>query len=95
VIGSFADRETRALFEDGKSRRWNSIVRTAVRKLVQVDSVNRLDELNAPPGNRLEALRGDRRGSIAFASAANGAFVFGGRATASTMWKLWITTEWR
>ena len=62
VIRSFADRETRALFETGKSRRWNSIARIAVRKLVQVDSATRLDELNAPPGNRLEALKGNRAG---------------------------------
>jgi proteic killer suppression protein len=62
VIKSFAEKRTRALFETGKSRRWNSIARVAVRKLVQIDSVATLDELNAPPGNRLEALRGDRAG---------------------------------
>ena len=44
------------------SRRWNSIARVAVHKLVQIDSVTTLDELNVPPGNRLEALRGDRAG---------------------------------
>lgn len=44
------------------SRRWNSIARVAVRKLVQIDSVTTLDELNVPPGNRLEALKGDRAG---------------------------------
>ena len=44
------------------SRRWNSISRVAVRKLVQIDSVATLDELNVPPGNRLEALKGDRAG---------------------------------
>jgi proteic killer suppression protein len=63
VIKSFADKPTRALFETGMSRRWNSIARVAVRKLVQIDSVATLDELNAPPGNRLEALKGDRAGS--------------------------------
>ena len=44
------------------SRRWNSIARVAVRKLVQIDSVATLDELNVPSGNRLEALKGDRAG---------------------------------
>jgi toxin HigB-1 len=44
------------------SRRWKSIARVAVRKLVQIDSVTSLDELNASPGNRLEALKGDRAG---------------------------------
>ena len=62
MIKSFAQRETRALFETGKSRRWNLIARVAVRKLVQIDSVTTLDELNVPPGNRLEALKGDRAG---------------------------------
>jgi proteic killer suppression protein len=62
VIRSFAEKQTRALCETGMSRRWNSITRAAVRKLVQIDSVATLDELNAPPGNRLEALKGDRAG---------------------------------
>jgi len=50
------------LFETGKSRQWSSIARVAVRKLVQIDSATTLDELNAPPGNRLEALKGGRAG---------------------------------
>jgi proteic killer suppression protein len=62
VIKSFAEKETRSLFETGMSRRWSSISRVAVRKLVQIDSVTTLDELNVPPGNRLEALKGDRSG---------------------------------
>jgi len=62
VIKSFADKRTRAFFETGRSRLWSSIARTAVRKLVQIDSVADLSELNAPPGNRLEALKGDRAG---------------------------------
>ncbi len=62
VIRSFVDKQTRALFETGVSRRWSSIARVAVRKIVQIDSVITLDELSVPPGNRLEALRGDRAG---------------------------------
>ena len=62
MIKSFAEKKTRALFETGTSRRWNSIARVAVRKLVQIDSVATLDELNVPPGNRLEALKDDRAG---------------------------------
>ena len=62
MIRSFAEKQTRALFETGVSRRWNSIARAAVRKLVQIDSVATLDELNVPPGNRLEALKDDRAG---------------------------------
>jgi toxin HigB-1 len=62
VIKSFAERQTRVLFERGVSRRWSLISRVAVRKLVQIDSVVALEELNVPPGNRLEALKGDRAG---------------------------------
>jgi len=62
LIKSFAERQTRVLFETGVSRRWSLISRVAVRKLVQIDSVASLQELNIPPGNRLEALRGDRAG---------------------------------
>jgi proteic killer suppression protein len=62
VIKSFAEKRTRTLFETGKSRRWNSIGRVAVRKLVQIESATTLDELNVPPGNRLESLKGDRAG---------------------------------
>lgn len=58
----FADKRTRALFETGKSRRWKSVARVATRKLVQIDSVIALDELNVLPGNRLEALKRERKG---------------------------------
>ena len=62
MIRSFADKQTRELFETGKSRRWSTISRVAVRKLVQIDSVVSLLELNTPPGNHLEELKGDRSG---------------------------------
>ena len=38
------------------------IVRTALRKLAILDAAVTLEDLRVPPGNRLEALRGDRRG---------------------------------
>ena len=62
MIKSFKEKGTRTLFETGTSRRWHLIARVAVRKLVQIDSAATLDELNVPPGNRLEALKGDRAG---------------------------------
>lgn len=62
MIKSFAEKGTKALFETGESRRWNSIARVAVRKLAQLESVTKLNELNALPGNRLEALAGCRVG---------------------------------
>jgi toxin HigB-1 len=42
--------------------RWRGIEAVARRKLDMVDAATRLDDLLSPPGNRLEALRGDRRG---------------------------------
>ena len=62
MIQELRGEADQGLFETGRSHRWNSIARAAVRKLVQLDSVSTLDELNAPPGNRLEALKGDRAG---------------------------------
>jgi proteic killer suppression protein len=62
VIRSFADRDTERLFGDEAVRRFGAIERAARRKLQLLDSVTRLDDLRVPPGNRLEALRGDRAG---------------------------------
>ena len=62
MIKSFAEKQAKALFETGASRRWSSIGRVAIRKLVQLDAAVTLEELNVPPGNRLEALKGSRRG---------------------------------
>jgi proteic killer suppression protein len=62
MIKSFRDEETQRLFERLRVRRWNAIERVALRKLVQLDLAVRLDDLKAPPGNRLEALSGDRKG---------------------------------
>lgn len=54
--------DTQALFETGKSKRFSGIAMVAVRKLAQLDSANDLEFLRAPPGNRLEALKGDLAG---------------------------------
>jgi proteic killer suppression protein len=40
----------------------SNIVRSALRKLAMIDEARRLEDLLAPPGNRLEALKGDRKG---------------------------------
>ena len=67
MIRSFADRATEDIF-NGKSspaaRRAlpRHLVRAALRKLEQLDSVERLEDLRIPPGNRLEALKGERKG---------------------------------
>ena len=66
MIASFADRATEALFhgETGKSikRIPSDIRKVAVRKLDMVNAAHELQDLQAPPGNRLEALKGDLRG---------------------------------
>ena len=62
MIVSFSNSDTQALFELGHVRRWVNIERQALRKLVQLDLAQNLNDLRAPPGNRLEALSGNRKG---------------------------------
>lgn len=62
MIRSFGTAETRKLFETGQSRRYSGVAEVAMRKLAQLDVAHTLDFLRAPPGNRLEALKGDRKG---------------------------------
>lgn len=64
MIRGFRCSETQRLFETGKSRRFSSIARIALRKLDQLDSVTLLRSLTIPPGNHLEALKGDRLGQF-------------------------------
>ena len=62
MILSFADKDTEDLFVRERSRRFGSISRVALRKLIQMNQAITLGDLAVPPGNRLEALRGDRSG---------------------------------
>jgi proteic killer suppression protein len=62
LIQSFKDRETERLFQDVRVRRFQAIETVARRKLKMLHDADRLDDLSALPGNRLEALRGDRQG---------------------------------
>lgn len=62
MIRSFACRDTQALAARRRVRRFVNIERTALRKLAMLAAADRLDDLRAPPGNRLEALKGDRAG---------------------------------
>ncbi|MBI2819144.1 MAG: type II toxin-antitoxin system RelE/ParE family toxin [Acidobacteria bacterium] len=64
MIKSFADAETQALWETGASRRKPppTLRGVALRKLLMIDSATKLGDLRIPPGNRLEELKGNRKG---------------------------------
>jgi proteic killer suppression protein len=63
VIRSFRDRESERLFRRERNRALPpELQRVALRKLVQLDAADSLEDLRVPPGNRLEVLRGDRKG---------------------------------
>ena len=62
MIRTFRCADTAALFAGKRVARFAAIDAVATRKLQQIDSAATLQSLRAPPGNRLEALRADRRG---------------------------------
>jgi len=62
MILSYRDRRTERFAAGTPSRAFQSIERQAWRRLEILDAATTLDDLRALPSNRLEALRGDRRG---------------------------------
>jgi proteic killer suppression protein len=62
MIRSFKDAATARLFADEDVPRFRGIERQARRKLLVLNGARALNDLRSPPGNRLEALAGDRRG---------------------------------
>jgi len=66
VIVSFGDAATEDLYHGRRSSRVRrfptSIIRVALRKLDVLNAAHRLEDLRSPPGNRLEALKGDLQG---------------------------------
>jgi proteic killer suppression protein len=62
MIQSFKDAATKELYESGTGKRWTSIKAVALRKLDQLEASINLSNLRIPPGNRLEALKGNRTG---------------------------------
>ena len=65
MIQSFADKDTELLWNRERVRSIDSRIHSvALRKLRQLGYAQTLDELRIPPGNRLEALKGDRRGQF-------------------------------
>ena len=68
MIKSFADRRTEEIFVTGSAKRFpQDVVARAVRKLEYVHLATKLDDLKVPPGNRLHALKNDRKGQHAIA----------------------------
>ncbi|MCT1544945.1 type II toxin-antitoxin system RelE/ParE family toxin [Kocuria rhizophila] len=63
MIGSFGNRETERLWNRDRARSIDlRILRVALRELRQVGAATSLNDLRSPPGNRLEALAGNRAG---------------------------------
>ena len=64
IIG-FANSDTERFFSDGDCpAQWRAIAKVVARKLDMLDAAPTLDTLRSPPGNRLEALKGDRAGQF-------------------------------
>jgi proteic killer suppression protein len=62
MIASFKGKDAETLFNDGVVTRLRAIERQARRKLLYLNAAIKLDDLRVPPGNRLEALKGNRKG---------------------------------
>jgi proteic killer suppression protein len=62
VIKSFRSREAEALFNDQPVVRFRAVERPARRRLLYLNQARSHQDLAALPGNRLEALKGDRKG---------------------------------
>lgn len=63
MIVSFRDRATAEFFRTGATRKgWQAVADVARRKLDMMDAAARLSDLESPPANQLEALKGDRKG---------------------------------
>ena len=62
MICGFKCKQTQQLFQGTTPKRFRAIEGVALRKLDMLDAATHLDDLRIPPGNRLEALKGDRAG---------------------------------
>jgi proteic killer suppression protein len=62
MIRTYRSAETRELFEGKRVKRWMHVEAVAMRKLAMLARAQSLEDLRIPPANRLEALKGDRKG---------------------------------
>jgi len=62
MIRSFSDADTEELFRTERNRHFSAIARVALRKLIQLNQARTLHDMAVPPGNRLEALKGEWAG---------------------------------
>ncbi|WP_312683261.1 type II toxin-antitoxin system RelE/ParE family toxin [Stenotrophomonas chelatiphaga] len=64
MLKSFANKDTEQFAQGRRVKAWGNIERQIQRKLDYLKAAVELDDLRAPPGNRLEALKGDRNGQF-------------------------------
>ena len=62
MINSFKDRDAESIFNQHPVRRFRGIEKVVLRKLVMIAAATAPETLRQPPGNRFEALHGDREG---------------------------------
>lgn len=88
MIRSFKDKAAEAVF-DGKCPKGfpADLFKSARRKLEALHAAMSLDDLRSPPGNRLEALSGDRKGQYSIRINDQWAYAFPGRMAGPKMWK--------
>ena len=62
MIQYFKDDKAQKIYNTGRSKKYGSLARVIARRLGAIDFATSLEDLRDPPGNRLEALKGDRKG---------------------------------
>ena len=62
MIRSFSNADTAQLWKTGRNKRFANIMAVGLRKLDQLDAAASIEDMRAPPGNRLEKLKGNRAG---------------------------------
>ena len=92
MIVSFANKATEDIYDginssDARRILPRDIWRIAFRKLDQIDSAAELDDLRVPPGNRLEALRGNRKGQYSIRINEQYRICFNWTPTGAEMWR--------